>query len=397
MKQRVLIVSKFYYNRGGACVCAINLASLLREKGHEVAVFSMQYDKNIDCETSSYFVSEVGFSNGGIKGKINMAKRVLGYGDIKTSFARILNDFRPDVVHFNNIHSYLSPVVVKMARDFGARTVWTIHDYKLLCPAYTCERNGEPCEICFTNKLGVVKHRCMKNSLAASVLGYLEAVKWNRKLLSDSTDKFICPSHFMEEKMIKGGFPNTVTLFNFVDPDKLALLQSVDVNSERNYYCYIGRLSKEKGLITLLDAASALGLPIKVAGTGPMEEELHSRYANVKCIEFVGHCDAQRVARLFAGARFSVLPSEWYENNPLSVIESLVAGTPVVGANIGGIPELIAEGCGATFPSGDCEALKKAIQEMWSHEFDNAAIREHAISTFSPDAHYTQLMTLYNR
>ena len=151
MAQRILLVNKFYYPRGGDCVVTLNTQSLLRSRGHEVAVFSMQYPENIESEWSKYFSSEVSF-DGGMKNKLAALKRTLGWGDVKKSFSRILDEFKPDVVHLHNIHSYISPVVARLAKQRGCRVVWTLHDYKLLCPSYACLRNGEPCELCFNSK-----------------------------------------------------------------------------------------------------------------------------------------------------------------------------------------------------------------------------------------------------
>ncbi len=396
MKPRVLIVNKFYYPRGGDCVCTINLERLLKEQGHEVAIYAMDYPENINCADSHYFASQIDFS-GGIRNKIKAVQRILGYGDIKSSFTRILKDFHPDVVHLQNIHSYLSPIIAEIAKKHGCRVVWTLHDYKLICPAYTCLRNGNVCELCFEDKLCVLRNKCMKNSLAASVIGYLEAKKWDRKRLERATDTFICPSSFMKEKMSQGGFEEEKlsVLCNFVDPVKLERFAAAPLVAREDYYCYVGRLSQEKGVSTLLKTASKLPYKLKIAGDGPIGGELRKKYAEYKNIEFLGHCNADEVSRLVSNARFSVIPSEWYENNPLSVIESLCGGTPVVGADMGGIPELISESSGIIFHSGDEYSLRDAITKAWDTSWDNAVIKKNSLSRFSPNAHYEELMQIY--
>ena len=196
-KKRILIANKFYYPRGGDCIVAMNLERLLKEQGHEVAVFAMQYPENVDSGWNSYYASQVDFA-GSLGGKLCAAKRLMGHGDIKAAFIRILDDFNPHIVHLHNIHSYLSPVLAKLAKRHGCRVVWTLHDYKLVCPSYACLLNGKPCEQCIGHgKMHVLKNRCMKGSLAASALAYIEARKWNRNVLERYTDAFICPSHFM--------------------------------------------------------------------------------------------------------------------------------------------------------------------------------------------------------
>lgn len=397
MKQRVLLVNKFYYRRGGDCVYLLNLEEMLRSRGHEVAVYAMDYPENLSSEWSGYFASEITFQ-GSMADRLAAVKRTLGRGDITHSFNAILDRFRPDVIHLNNIHSYLSPVLAQLARRRGIKVVWTLHDYKLLCPSYSCLCRGEVCERCFTSTNAVVTERCMKGSLAASIIARLEAGKWNRTTISACTDTFICPSQFMASKMLQGGFPaeKIVTLNNFMAPDAWSRLDGSEPRRQRDdYYCYVGRLSEEKGVRTLLSTASGLPLRLKIAGGGPLADELRERYAGCGNIEFLGHLDGDAVAALLAGARFSVIPSEWYENNPFSVIESLCHGTPVVGARIGGIPELLDSGNGILFASGDPAALAGAVTEAMKKEWDYTAIARKALNRFSPARHYDALDKIY--
>lgn len=398
MAQRILLVNKFYYLRGGDCVVTLNTQALLRSQGHEVAVFSMQYPENIESEWSKYFASEVDFS-GGMKRKLAAVKRTLGMGDIKQSFARMLDDFKPDVVHLQNIHSYISPTVARLAKQRGCRVVWTLHDYKLLCPSYACLRNGVPCELCFTSKLNVLTKRCMKGSLPASAIAWMEALKWNRKRLERDVDAFICPSQFMAQKMEQGGFnpAKLHVLCNFVDPVKMQAFQSLDIDEREPYYCYVGRLSQEKGIATLLEVAQSLPFALKVAGSGPLEEKLRDKYGGVNHIEFLGRLDATQVSHLLSRATCSVTPSECYDNNPLSVIESLCAGTPVVGAEIGGIPELIGHENGVTYAWGDAEELKQAIDEVFHRNWNTSEIQKQALKDFSDGNHYNKLKDLYEQ
>lgn len=394
---RILIVNKFFYNRGGDCVCAISLEQMLRLQGHETAVFAMQYAENFLTPYSDYFAPEVSFS-GGIGSKLKAASRIFGGAGVKAAFARLLKDFRPDVVHFNNIHSYLSPVIVKMAKDFGAKTVWTLHDYKLVCPSYSCLSQGKVCEGCIGGNVhGVVDKRCMKGSRVASMLAYWEARYWDRRKLEAYTDAFVCPSHFMARKMEQGGFdPKKLNVVcNFVDPEKV---KDYSVVKERKpYYIYVGRLSEEKGVRTLLEAASQLPYTLKIAGGGPLAEELKARYAECKNIEFLGHLNAGQVRQYLSEARFSVMPSECYENNPLSVIESLCFGTPVVGARIGGIPELISPSTGFLFRFGDLDSLKKTITTAMSVEFDNLSISNLSMERFSDRLFLDKILSVYSK
>ena len=383
---RILLSNKFYYRRGGDCVCMLNTEQLLKEKGHEVAVFAMDYPENLETPWKKYFPQNMS--------RLMAFTRPFGSQEVKRKFVRLLDDFRPDVVHLNNIHTQLSPVIAELAHRRGIRVVWTLHDYKLLCPRYDCLRGGEEvCEKCFGgDKVACKAYKCMKGSTLASLIGYEEAVKWNRERLESCTDVFICPSSFMSQKMAQGGFnaSKLKVLCNFMDVDKC---RRADYRKE-DYYCFVGRLSHEKGARTLVEAANRLPFQLKIIGGGPLMEELKAdAHDNV---EFVGFKQWDEIKELVGRARFTVVPSEWYENNPMSVIEAECLGTPVLGARIGGIPELIDEGVnGMTFESRNVADLREKISRMYDAPFDYKAIADAAMSRYGADRYYKRLIELY--
>lgn len=382
---RILLVNKFYYRRGGDCVVTMQTEQLLREHGHEVAIFAMNYADNDPSPWSDYFASEVNFDTQRFKG----FERMMGHGDVVKSFKRLLHDFKPDVVHLHNIHSYLSPVVARLAHEHRCRVVWTMHDYKLICPGYTCVRKNAICRACFQRKWNVMIHKCMKDSKVASLGGYIEAKQWNRRKLQRWVDTFICPSHYMAKCLRDAGFKEDKikVLYNFTSR------QRATVETQReDYYCYVGRLSPEKGIDHLLELAAKYPMKLKVAGTGPMEAELHQKYASCQHIEFLGRRPEEEITELLAHAQFSVIPSEWPENNPLSVIESLCLGTPVAGTNNGGIPELIDYTNGFVARP---HALMAAIEQTQLQKWDNQAIAQDSLSRFAPEIHYERLMQIY--
>ena len=382
---RILLVNKFYYRRGGDCVVVQRTEAMLRQHGHEVAVFAMDYPLNDPSPWSKYFASQVDFDSGRVKGFM----RMMGHGDIVPAFKRMLDDFKPDVVHLHNIHSYISPVVARLAHEQGCRVVWTMHDYKLICPGYTCTRDDAACHACFQRKWNVILHKCMRGSKLASIAAYLEARKWNRDRLQQWVDRIICPSHYMAKCMHDAGFadPKVSVLTNCVDQ-----LPGQIVTERDDYYCYAGRLSSEKGVDNLLEVAQKLPMHLKVAGTGPLEQPMRERYAQCGNIEFLGQLDREQVSDLLAHARFSVMPSEWPENNPLSVIESLCLGTPVVGTHMGGIPELIDYSNGIVArPMALATALEQAYMRTWDYQ----EISRDAVELFDPELHYARLMKIY--
>lgn len=389
---KILLANKFYYRRGGDCIYMLNTEQLLKEHSHEIAIFAMQYPDNLPTPWSRYFPNEIKFSPG--PDMLETIMRPFGTKEVKKKFNNLLDDFQPDVVHLNNIHTQLSPIVAEVAHQRGIRVVWTLHDYKLLCPRYDCLCKGETvCEECFMDKFGVLRYKCMKNSGIASFLAYREAKKWTRERLEACTDLFICPSRFMAKKMIQGGFKASKihTLCNFIEVEKTYRQEE----EKEDYYCFIGRLSHEKGVATLVEAARQLPYQLKIIGNGPLLPELKAQAAEAKIV-FEGYKPWADIKEIVGKARFSVIPSEWYENNPLSVIETQCLGTPVLGARIGGIPELIEDGVnGMLFESKDITDLKNKIETMFNHPFDYISLAQKSREKFSSEKYYLKLIELY--
>ena len=398
---KIVLANKFYYRRGGDCIYTMNVEKMLREKGHEVAVFAMQYPENEESEWSKYWPSNMT--------KLKAFTRPFGDGEVRRKFGMLLDDFKPDVVHLNNIHTQLSPVIAKMAHERGIRVVWTLHDTKLVCPCYTCTRDGKWCTECFTDKKAVIRHRCMHGGLPGAIIGYREIMKWNREVLQEYTDLFLPPSQFMMDTCVEGGYSKEKfrVLCNFIDVSKIPQMTQI-AQMKGDYYVYLGRVNEVKGVRTLCKAAAQLDKKLIVIGDGPISEELRMKSEESGApIEFKGQMQWEEFMPILRGARFMVLPAEWSENNPLTVIESQSLGTPVLGARIGGIPELIespsqalpkGEGVvpnGMTFTSGDVEDLKEKILMMFEHEFDYDAIAKNAVERYSSKAYFKRLMEYY--
>ena len=390
---RILIVNKFYYPRGGDCTAVFSTEQLLKDKGHEVAIFSMQKPENVPSLWEKYFPKEVSFSVN--TGFFSAVGRIFYSPETVRKFKRLLADFQPDVVHLHNIHSYLSPVVAQIAHQKGIRVVWTLHDYKLICPSYTCLRNGKICEACFKKKFNVIRHKCMKNSHIASILAYMEARWWNRNKLSRLTKTFVSPSRFLKSKMTEAGFsPEQIEVLPNFMPNKLAWS-----TEKEDYYCYTGRLSEEKGLDVLLEAASQLPYKLKIIGDGPLGAQYRKTFSHPQ-IEFCGFLPKDELYPIVQKARFLVVPSIWYENNPFSIIEALCMGTPVLGAKTGGIPELLEAGKnGDLFTPGDNAQLRDKIEALFTsgeNAFDYKNIASEAYNKFAPDTFYNKLINIYS-
>lgn len=389
---KILLCNKFYYRRGGDCIYTMNLEQLLKSHGHEVAIFSQQYPLNEPSPWSKYWPSEFK-----MKPSLNMIDSLLrpfGLGSVQKYFKAILDDFQPDVVHLNNIHTQLSPILAELAHERGIRVVWTIHDSKLVCPCYTCMRDGKWCEECFTDKRAVLRHKCMTGGKLGSYIGYQEAKKWTVERLQRSVDTFICPSQFMADILQKAGFDSNkiFVLNNFIDVKKV----ENSIFDKEDYYIYVGRVNQVKGLKTLCSSASCLPHKLIIVGDGELKSELEDKYRNHPQIEWRGKLEWKEIKPLLGKARFMILPSEWLENNPLSIIESHCLGTPVLGARIGGIPELIdTKNNGDLFISGNSEDLLQCIERNWNRTFDNEVISNKAQTSFSDSRYYNQILDKY--
>ncbi len=390
---KILIVSKFLYNRGGAEIYALNLAKILESFGHEICFYAMKYDKNINVPEDKYFAEEIFVSTNNLYKKIKSVPRLFGVG-VKDSFEKLLEDFSPDIVHLNNIHSYISPIVGEIAHKHRIPVVWTIHDLKLICPIYSGTRNGSLCSLCRDNVFNVVRHKCMKNSFLQSFVAYFEAKYWSKERLMDFTDMFISPSDFLRDEYIRNGFLSEKirTVYHSI-PRKIS-----DIVKEYRYneYCYVGRLSHEKGLETLINVACTLPYKLRIIGDGPLRDKLEKMANKNDNIIFEGYKDWDELKDILGNAKFIVVPSEWHEVFGLVSIEAQALGTPVLAANIGGLPETVKPGkTGLLFESGNKEDLKGAIEKMFNTNFYYKEISELTRTEFSSLRHYENLMEIY--
>ncbi len=397
---RILYVNKYNYLKGGAERVLMTEMDVMKSHGHDIAVFASRHPDNIPSEFSGEFVEEENYFNAGLAHKIKAAFKIVYSFEALKKFGRVIDLFKPDLIHAHNIYAQLSTGILDAAKKRGVPTVLTAHDYKLVCPSYMMLDHGKICEKCIG---GHYYHcfttGCHKENRAASAVYMAETYfnAWFKKY--DSVSKFICPSHFMMSK-IANRFPaeRIVVLNNPVDVSTY-----IPSSEDQGYYLYTGRLSKEKGVFTLIKAFQEMGLPLKIAGTGPLEGECRKLAEGVSCIQVMGYKTGKELEELYQGAHACVVPSEWYENAPMSVIEPLAYGKPVIGARIGGIPELIREGqSGLLFEPFDSEDLKDKVQELnrlspgeYSHLCQQA--RELSENQFSLERHYDGLLRIYQQ
>ncbi len=397
---KVLIINKFLYPNGGSETYIFKLGEELKRQGHEVEYFGMEHEGRIVGNRVNSYTSDMDFHGGGRLAKLTYPIKTIYSKEARKKIRLVLDDFKPDVCHLNNFNYQLTPSIILEIRKWEKQTghkvkiIFTAHDYQLICPNHMMKNpnTGENCEKCLGGKfLNCTKGKCIHGSTAKSFIGTLEAKYWKHKKVYKQIDRIICCSEFMKTKMDTNPIfaEKTVAIHNFIDA-----VEQKQV-AKKDYVLYFGRFSKEKGIETLLKVCKELPeVKFIFAGTGPLEDKVKE----LENIEYVGFKTGAELEILIREARFSVYPSEWYENCPFSVMESQMYGTPVLGADIGGIPELI-QVCktGELFESGNAEQLKQKIQNLWNNKplteaYSNAC---KTISFDTIEEYYEKVIKIY--
>ncbi len=377
---KILLVNKFLHPNGGSETYIFKLGEELQKRGHDVQYFGMEHKGRIVGNRAGSYTSDMDFHTGKLQKLVYPFKIIYSF-EAKRRISRVLKDMNPDVVHLNNINFQLTPSVIYAVRAYEKKTgrriklVYTAHDYQWVCPNHMMRipATGRICFDCRGGCFGACsKNRCIHNSRIKSLLGTVEARFYMRRQTYGMVDVIICPSEFMKRQLDTNPLleEKTVMMRNFVErtaEGKPGVAQPTGTEKRggtaSDYVLYFGRFSEEKGIGTLLVACEALpDIPFVFAGSGPFEEQV----SRVKNVENRGFVTGEALHRLIAGARFSVYPSEWYENCPFSVMESQMYGTPVLVSDLGGAPELVQAGrTGDLFRGGDTEELTAHIRELW--------------------------------
>lgn len=368
---KILMVNKFLHPNGGSETYIFQLGEELQKRGHEVQYFGMEHAGRAVGNHVDQYTADMDFHTGKM-GKLLYPFKILYSFEAKRKLTAVLQDMEPDVVHFNNINFQLTPSVIYAVRAYRKKTgrkvkiVYTAHDYQWVCPNHMMRipADGKICFACREGHfLSCAKNRCIHGSFVKSLLGALEGKLYHRLRTYGMVDVIVCPSAFMKRQLDTDPVlaEKTVMMHNFVE--KTAGSGNMGQSSGADYVLYFGRFSEEKGIATLLKACKALPeIPFVFAGTGPLEELV----AQAENVENRGFVTGAALGELIAGARFSVYPSEWYENCPFSVMESQIYGTPVLVSDLGGAPELVQAGVtGELFRGGDVEGLTAQIRELW--------------------------------
>lgn len=365
---KILMINKFLHPNGGSETYIFKLGECLQAKGHEVQYFGMEHEGRIVGNRVNAYTSNMDFHGGSKLSKLLYPIRTIYSTEARRKIRMVLDDFQPDVCHLNNFNYQLTPSIIleivkwRKQNKRKCRVIYTAHDYQLVCPNHMCNNPNthENCEKCLSGSfIHCAKGKCIHGSRMKSLVGMMEAMLWSWLKVYRHIDVVVCCSAFIKTKLDSNPVfaSKTTVMYNFVE----------HVNNEtvekKDYILYFGRFAQEKGIRTLLNVCKQLPhIPFLFVGTGSMEDEIYGEN-----IINVGFQTGEKLKKLIREARCTVYPSEWYENCPFSVMESQIYATPVLGANIGGIPELIQPGkTGFLFESANEVDLKEKIVRIWT-------------------------------
>lgn len=385
---KVLMAHNYYSrkNPSGEHVSFESEVALLRGHGHEVTLFTRENE-----EIEGYGAGE----------KIKLVGETIWSRATTRSLRTVIRTTKPTIAHFQNTFPLISPSAYYACREAGLPVVQTLRNYRLLCPSANFFRDGHVCEDCLGKKIpwpGVI-HSCYRDSRpATAVVASMLAFHNVRRTWDEMVDVYITPTQFVREKFIQGGMPASKLLVkpNFVSPDP-------GPGAHRdNFALFVGRLDPEKGVRTLLRAWSKLGdhIPLKIAGDGPLADEMVQAIATMPAVEWLGRQDVRAVYDLMGDATMVIFPTEWYEAHPRVTVEAYAKGAPVIAARIGAAAEIVEHGrTGLLFSPGDADDLAAQVAWAWSHRDEVAAMgneaRHEYEQKYTAECNYRRLMEIY--
>lgn len=396
---KILMVNKFHYYKGGSEKYYFELAKLLKEHGHDIAFFSMKDEKNVITDCKEYFVKNINLnSNNKLK-----ALDIIYSKENKKKMEEALADFKPDIVHLNNFQRQLSASIIEPIKKRNIPIVYTAHDLQAICPAILMlDNNNNICEKCLNGKYRYcIEKTCIKKSKLKSLLGVIEAKYYdNKKIYSDKINLIITPSKFLKSKLVEKGISkNKIRVIpNFSDE------KNYKIEGE-GYALYFGRLSAEKGILNLLQAFKNIkSHKLLIAGVGPEEENIKDiiKQNNMeKNVKLLGFLQENEIEEYIKKARFVVVPSICYENFPYGVLEAHLAGKPVIGANIGGIPEIISDGeTGLLYQYNNIQELSEKMKILFEDNIllnkMNENIKNISKEKYNKENYYDSIIEVYN-
>jgi glycosyltransferase involved in cell wall biosynthesis len=383
---RILLLNNLYKQQGGEEIVAQAEQRLLKENGHQVQL--------------------LGADNREISGPVEILKSAALAAYSPRSRRRVTDEiarFNPDIVHVHNFFPLLSPSIYFACKTAGIPVIQTVHNYRLLCPNAFFFRDGKICEECLGRSVtwpGIL-HGCYRNSRPATLA--VSAMLATHHLLgtwANYVDAYIVLTAFARDKFIEGGFvpEKLVVKPNFVHPDPGR------AEVDRKYAIFVGRLSTEKGICTLLKAWTRLGnrVPLRIVGDGPLRKQIEAEASRLglTCVSFLGQLSRDKVITAIQRARCLVFPSEWYEGFPLTIVEAFACGTPVICSRMGAMQEIVTNGVtGVHYNSGSAIDLAEKVEWAWTHTTETAVMgrnaRQDYESKYTAERNYSILLEIY--
>ena len=391
------MVNKFLYPAGGAETYMFGLGDYLKSLGHQVEYFGMYSDNNCVSNSINCLTDNIDFKNASLTDKLKYSLKTIYSKEAAIKIGKVIEAFKPDVVHLNNINFQLTPSIIYEIKKHNIPIVQTVHDVQIACPNHRMynEASEKICSACADGKfINCTKHKCVHGSSLKSLIASIESYYYHSKGTYNLVDAYICPSRFMADTIIRAGVSSekTTVIHNYCS--RYGPLKPK--SNDNDYVLYFGRLSIEKGIKTLTDVCKELpDINFIFAGTGDLEK-LCQGIDNVKC---VGFKSGNELNELIRNAKFSVCPSVCYENCPMSIIESLSLGTPVIVSDLGGAPELIENGkTGFIFKAYDKTDLKNKILNLYSNQelIDKMSESCIELSSNTIEKYTEKLLEIYN-
>ncbi len=401
---KILLVNKFHYIKGGSETYYFGLGELLKKYGHEVIYFSMKDDKNRLCKQEKYFVDHVDFNAPMNKMQtMKSALKMLYSFEAKKKFEQLIVNEKPDIIHLNIFQSQLTGSIVDVANRYHIPIVYTAHDLKSICPNYQMMNHGEICEKCLRgNYTNCFKTGCMKDSKAKSLLATMEAYIYKWKKTYQKLDLIITPSSFYKDKMEEANIAKCkiIHMTNFLPVGTEYRCH----NLKGDYFLYFGRLSREKGILTLVKAYAKAKVkkPLYIVGTGPLKEHIEQLVVKKglqERVKLLGFKSGKELRNIVANALCVCLPSEWYENGPYSIMEAQAVGRPVIVSNNGGLPELVEDGVTGYVvnPKNVADLSEKLMLCEKKMDWNIERIVQWAKDKYNPEAYVNEMVIKYQK
>ncbi len=402
---KILQINNFHYLFSGTERYYFDLSELLEKRGNKVAFFSVKNPKNTRTNWNKYFLEYISYKNPGLSSIPAILSRFVYSVEARRKIGYLIDNFKPDIAHIHTIDLYISPSIILELKKRHIPIVYTLHNYQLLAPTSgSLFHNGKICEITKPHSYyKAIFHKCIRNSYRASAAYVIKQYMHHILGVFNHIDIFLAPSNFIRNKFIEYGFnqKKIVRIPNFTQYQQ----NYSESSSLGKYILYFGRLSREKGLETLIEVMRELpDIKLKLVGSGPLLRDLLHKKSTYKLknVEFIPQMNGSVLKFFIRKCRFSVLPSMWYEVFPMAILESFACGKTVIASNIGGIPELVHDKrTGLLFEPGNVRDLTKKISFLWSNvrllvKLEQTAY-EYINQNYSQEMHYEKIHNVYTR